>query len=243
VLVQCGTTDQIPAFQRAARGRLRCSFLFVFLSALALLAWGCKNEQTKRLSPGQVHVVTREMMHASAGFAKQSTDIAARFEFDGTHPDRVDHLFVTPAGGSEQARRESIAHLIQALDRIGTSHNLTRDEQASSGALLRLNFRSAGVITNSVHILAPATAHSALPPSVQSGQQNGRVRLAIILDDLGNDRAAADAIFALPYPLTVSVLPYHPHSVDIAEEAHRRGYEVMLHLPMQSVGNDMPEAH
>ena len=53
---------------------------------------------------------------------------------------------------------------------------------------------------------------------------------------------AADAIFALPYPLTISVLPNHAHSVDIAEEAHRRGYEVMLHLPMQSVGNEMPEA-
>jgi uncharacterized protein len=66
--------------------------------------------------------------------------------------------------------------------------------------------------------------------------------LAIILDDLGTDRGAADAIFALPYALTISVLPNQPHSVDIAEEAHRRGYEVMLHLPMQSVGNRKRES-
>jgi uncharacterized protein len=62
------------------------------------------------------------------------------------------------------------------------------------------------------------------------------------LDDLGSDRAAAEAIFALPYPLTISVLPNHEHSLEIAEEAHRRGFQVMLHLPMQSVANEAPEA-
>jgi len=184
------------------------------------------------------------MVHASAGFGKRSGDIASRLQFDSTHPDRVDQIFVAlPAGGSDQARRESVAHLIQSLDRIGTSHNLTRDEPTSSGALLRLDYRSAGVITNSVHIIAPTTASTTSPGSPRQGEKNGTARLAIILDDLGNDRAAADAIFALPYPLTVSVLPYHTHSVDIAEEAHLRGYEVMLHLPMQSVGNETPEAH
>jgi len=66
--------------------------------------------------------------------------------------------------------------------------------------------------------------------------------LAIVLDDLGSDLAAADEIFALNYPLTISVLPHHPHSTEIAEEAHSRGYQVMLHLPMQSVANETPEA-
>ncbi len=66
-------------------------------------------------------------------------------------------------------------------------------------------------------------------------------RLAIILDDLGSDRAAAQAIFAMPYPLTISVLPNHEHSREIAEEASQRGYQVMLHLPMQSVANEAPE--
>ena len=61
-------------------------------------------------------------------------------------------------------------------------------------------------------------------------------KLAIILDDLGNDREAADTIFALREPLTVSVLPFHTHSTEIAEEARRHGLEVMLHLPMQAVG-------
>lgn len=68
-------------------------------------------------------------------------------------------------------------------------------------------------------------------------------KLAIILDDLGNDREAAEAVFALHYPLTISVLPYHTHSTEIAEEAQRRGLEVMLHLPMRAVANETPEVH
>jgi polysaccharide deacetylase 2 family uncharacterized protein YibQ len=69
-----------------------------------------------------------------------------------------------------------------------------------------------------------------------------QARLAIILDDLGNDRAAAEAIFRLSYPLTISVLPNQAHSVEIADQAHRRGYQVMLHLPMESVGQGRPES-
>jgi polysaccharide deacetylase 2 family uncharacterized protein YibQ len=68
-------------------------------------------------------------------------------------------------------------------------------------------------------------------------------KLAIILDDLGNDREAAEAVFALHYPLTISVLPYHAHSTEIAEEAQRRRLEVMLHLPMRAVANETPEVH
>ncbi len=66
-------------------------------------------------------------------------------------------------------------------------------------------------------------------------------KLAIILDDVGSDPAAVDQLFALNYPLTLSVLPLHQHSTAIAEEAHRRGYQVMLHLPMEAMGNDASE--
>jgi uncharacterized protein len=183
------------------------------------------------------------MMRAAAGFGKRPGDIASHLQFDGTHSDRSDQLyFALPAGSSEQARREAVARLIQSLDRIATPNHLTRDAETSSGALLRLDYRSSGVLTQSVHIVAPLAAGAALPVSARADQQKGSARLAIILDDLGNDRAAADAIFALPYPLTISVLPNHAHSTEIADEAHRRGYEVMLHLPMESVGKETPEA-
>jgi hypothetical protein len=243
VAVQRGTTNQFSSLQQDWRGLVHSATPIVFLFVVGLLFAGCKSEQQKRLSPSRVHAITREMMHASAGFEKKPANIAAHLQFDGAHAGRVDQLFVAlPAAESEQSRRELVARLIQSLDAIATSNHLTRDAETSAGALLRLDYRSAGVITNSIHIIAPLPLRTSSPSSPRPGRQNGEARLAIILDDLGNDRAVANAIFALPFPLTVSVLPAHAHSIDIAEEAHRRGFEVMLHLPMQSVGDELPEA-
>lgn len=67
-------------------------------------------------------------------------------------------------------------------------------------------------------------------------------RLAIILDDVASDPAAVDSIFALHYPLTLSILPNHPRSTQIAREAHLRGFQVMLHLPMESIAHETPES-
>ena len=87
-----------------------------------------------------------------------------------------------------------------------------------------------------------ATHEREAPPSKPPRKTPSNApRLAIILDDLGSDQAAAEAIFALPYPLTISVLPNHEHSVAIAEKANSRGVQVMLHLPMESLANQAPE--
>jgi polysaccharide deacetylase 2 family uncharacterized protein YibQ len=59
-------------------------------------------------------------------------------------------------------------------------------------------------------------------------------RLAIIIDDMGNDREADDALIALPFSLTISVLPHKPLSAEIANQAARHDDEVMLHLPIQA---------
>jgi uncharacterized protein len=59
------------------------------------------------------------------------------------------------------------------------------------------------------------------------------LRAAIIIDDLGNDAAAAKKLLALPYPLTFSVLPGLAHSARTAAEVYSSGREVMLHLPME----------
>jgi hypothetical protein len=59
-------------------------------------------------------------------------------------------------------------------------------------------------------------------------------KLAIILDDMGYDRAAADAALKLQFPITLSVIPHLPLSTEVAEEAYRRGDQVLLHLPMEA---------
>jgi polysaccharide deacetylase 2 family uncharacterized protein YibQ len=78
---------------------------------------------------------------------------------------------------------------------------------------------------------------AAAPPSAAQRGHNAP-ELAIIVDDLGYDPAAARAVFALPSKVSVAVLPNLPESPAIAEEAHRRGFEVLLHLPMESLGGE-----
>lgn len=65
------------------------------------------------------------------------------------------------------------------------------------------------------------------------------LRAAIVIDDMGRDLDAAQKLLALDYPLTFSVLPYLRYSHATAQEVHRSGREVMLHLPMEPE----PDAH
>ena len=60
--------------------------------------------------------------------------------------------------------------------------------------------------------------------------------VAIIIDDLGVRYSEGQRAVDLPGPLTYAFLPHTPYTHDLAERAHARGKEVMLHLPMQSVG-------
>jgi polysaccharide deacetylase 2 family uncharacterized protein YibQ len=60
-----------------------------------------------------------------------------------------------------------------------------------------------------------------------------RPRVAIIIDDLGYDRRLASEFFGLDLPLTLSVLPSAPYTKEIANEARMRGFELLLHMPME----------
>ncbi|HEX5483352.1 MAG TPA: divergent polysaccharide deacetylase family protein [Terriglobia bacterium] len=66
-------------------------------------------------------------------------------------------------------------------------------------------------------------------------------RVAIVIDDLGQNLRAVQALLRDRAPLTFSVMPHLPHSAETAEEAHRAGIEVMLHLPMQPLVDWAPD--
>jgi polysaccharide deacetylase 2 family uncharacterized protein YibQ len=58
-------------------------------------------------------------------------------------------------------------------------------------------------------------------------------KIAIIIDDIGYDKAIAKKFLALDTVLTFSILPQSPYEKSIARSVHRKGYDVMLHLPME----------
>lgn len=66
-------------------------------------------------------------------------------------------------------------------------------------------------------------------------------RVAVIIDDLGQNLTAARALLRIHVPLTFSIMPHLPYSEETAREAHRQGVEVMLHLPMQPLADSAPD--
>lgn len=58
-------------------------------------------------------------------------------------------------------------------------------------------------------------------------------KIAIIIDDIGYDKHMAEKFLGLDTVLTFSILPYSPYQKSIARAARSKGFEVMLHLPME----------
>lgn len=67
-----------------------------------------------------------------------------------------------------------------------------------------------------------------------------QARVAIIIDDLGRGGRITEELLAIDRPLNFSILPFSPHSKDIAIEAKKKGFLVMLHLPMEPKGYPAP---
>jgi len=61
-------------------------------------------------------------------------------------------------------------------------------------------------------------------------------RIAIVIDDLGNDAAVVERISAWPFPVAGAVLPDLPGSAAAARRLQQSGKEVLLHLPMEPAG-------
>ncbi|MFC6458069.1 MULTISPECIES: divergent polysaccharide deacetylase family protein [Paenibacillus] len=67
------------------------------------------------------------------------------------------------------------------------------------------------------------------------GEGAGPKKIAIVIDDLGNDMQGTKEIMELPVPFTVAVMPFLPTTKRDAEWAHSLGHDVLVHMPMEPV--------
>jgi hypothetical protein len=222
---------------------------------------GSCQKKAQPLTGNQVRAITRELVYAARNASggrvetgmfpeRPQTGAASARGFNlGTGlghgrgdqtqlPPPPDLIFVTlphvEGGKTDEAVQDAI---VKEMDRVALVHQLARVQREGAPGLYRFDLFFAGQRTQTVNIVTPvvkAPTANALP--------SGHVTLAIIIDDLGYDRETAETVFQIPFPLTVSVLPHLPHSAEIAEEASRRGYQVMLHLPIEANGDVKPES-
>jgi len=211
---------------------MREALFFALCVVLCFCATGCKRQRAGRLTLAQVHQVTQELAKAASDAAPNGTLIKTRRARSGIAGGGADELYIGLHGNAAAKNK-----LLQKLEGVATQHHLTVDAAAANGNSSRMTLRSAGVATHHIEMEVLSSRSAVNNENLPAGG----ARLAILLDDLGSDRSAADAIFALQVPITLSVLPYHAHSQEIAQEARKHGCEVMLHLPMQSVASETPE--
>jgi polysaccharide deacetylase 2 family uncharacterized protein YibQ len=205
------------------RSLLVLGVIFVLLTA------GCR---TPGPNTEELREATQEMMAAAQNITSRKSAVTVRPEMgqsaDGSGPVRVaDHLEIVLDRASQAPSMQ------RTLDAVARRHGLTRLGGSASDGAFKFEY---GVGERRTHLIQLDVATGAEPTKSEPAPraEAGRALLAVIIDDLGYDRAAADAVLALRFPLTVAVLPNHPLSAEIAELAHRRGDQVMLHLPMQA---------
>lgn len=63
-----------------------------------------------------------------------------------------------------------------------------------------------------------------------------RPKIALVIDDLGEEHLIARELLEWDFPLTFSILPFTPYAKNIAREAHLKGKEVIVHVPMEPHG-------
>ena len=83
--------------------------------------------------------------------------------------------------------------------------------------------------------LPEAAPTTAAPPPHAAG-----ARLAVVIDDAGNNLQELRPFLEFPAPLTFAVLPQLQHSARAAKLARSHGHEVILHLPMAAVSGLYP---
>lgn len=234
-------------------------YIFPFLVAALLCAAGCKKKEPTPLSAAKIRGVTREFVFAAHNATEGRAEVGTRPEYaprevGKPHTLVADHVYITVplthSGAPDLTARDAIE---KELARVAEFHHLRRVARSGAPGMERFDYVQAdGRRTQSIHLITPigvASGRATSPPNSQSASQSvlqtlspsHRPRLAIVIDDLGRDRDQADTIFRLSFPLTLSVLPHMANSSEIAEEAHRRGYQVMLHLPMASNGGSLDE--
>lgn len=197
------------------------NFFLLAAAAISLLA-GCAKKPLSRVA---IRHVTEEIVESARKIVGPKAEIAIRplAQRSATGSQQfADAIYVSTASASETRTMED------SLGRIARRHGLSIGRSASDGIII-LDFSSRGVRTHSIHIVTPLAFEA---PAMNPAHL---ARLAIIVDDLGYDPSAARNVLALPFHVTVSVIPHLPFSTEVAEDAFRRGDEVILHLPMQSI--------
>ncbi|MFH1407151.1 MAG: divergent polysaccharide deacetylase family protein [Candidatus Omnitrophota bacterium] len=88
-------------------------------------------------------------------------------------------------------------------------------------------------------LVRKAATKPAIPPELPLLKKKPRV--AIVIDDWGYSKNNLELLWQIKQPLTLAILPNLTYSKEIANLAHKKGKEVILHLPLEAKGDSVRE--
>jgi len=119
-------------------------------------------------------------------------------------------------------------HLVKELAALVPSAKLTRISPNAWEIVID------GLPTHRLNLLeAPHVEQPAKPAA--------KGRLAIVIDDMGEDVAMAQNLAKLGVPVAFSIWPDSSHHEEVLKIAKANGREILIHLPMQPIG--YPKVH
>ena len=112
----------------------------------------------------------------------------------------------------------------RSLSTLGKTVSIQSSKTTES---LQLEIKVLNGVTHQLTFVpsTPSTLKAALRP-----------KIAIVIDDLGGKDKISEELLRWDLPITFAILPFTPFSKRLAGKAHRRGKEVILHLPMEPWG-------
>jgi polysaccharide deacetylase 2 family uncharacterized protein YibQ len=115
-------------------------------------------------------------------------------------------------------------NLRRSLSALGKPYSIQSSQTRES---LHLEIRVMDRITHQLTFV---------PSTLSSLKTALHPKIAIVIDDLGGENKVSQELLRWDFPITLSILPFAPYSKMLAGEAHRKGREVILHLPMEPYG-------
>jgi hypothetical protein len=114
---------------------------------------------------------------------------------------------------------------------IVKAEGLTANTAYDSDACLRVTVAVDGRITHQLLF------YLATPPPAPPEERRAAAapyRIALVIDDLGENYEMYKELESLQVPITYAILPFQTHSVKIADAIHAKACgEIMLHLPLE----------
>ncbi len=144
------------------------------------------------------------------------------------HWEQVEVIVMLNESASLYTLRDNIRHSLSPRS-LTMNEEALRNEDSIDEFQISVYHRQFPVYQILLKKKRPATIEAELP-EVETPQ---RPKIALVVDDVGYDLERAVELLNLNRVLTVSIFPKLRYSRHIAEIAHDKGYDVMMHLPMQ----------